>query len=309
MHRATNYLTYGAKAYRFSKKRKAFKPTTLYLLEEDPSILQYISDSKAYTKTRIFLNSIRDITESPSFSLISSIFKNPVGNAKHLICLDLGEGEFFAIGFKEEGEKSLFWQGLQSEIEKLSIKQKSLETISKDLFIGFDLDGDQTLSLGEAHNLLMKQHIPMNIFDFKKLFNKFDANGNGKIEFTEFLELMKDRLYKYELEDIFRKYCKEAKFCDLKKNAEKPMMTFDEFLFFINHAQDENTTTKELKEALDPFFNDKKEERSYILTYLQFCNYMFNSNNSIFDPKKENVYQVFFEIWKNRKISSILHFF
>ncbi len=303
---ALNLVIYGVKASRFSLKRKVFKPTSLYLLEEDPTILQWISESQPFSKTRFFLRNIRDITENPSFSAISLLFKEKT--EKNLLCLDLGEEKFFALGFFTRKAKELFWQGLQYHLKKLETqKNRNIEGISKDLFINFDENGDNILSKEESRNLLIKLHISMNSSEFEALFKKFDRNSNGFIEFNEFLELMRERLYKPELERIFRKHCKLANFTEKKqgnleekkkfsknfrKNADIPMMTFEEIQRFFAVFQKENLTEKQLKALLDPFFIDKKETRDFSLSFLTFCNLVFSWENSVFDPFHETIYQV-----------------
>ena len=295
MPRAQNLLIYGLKAYRFSKKRKCFKPTSLYLLEEDPGLLQWISDSKSFATTRVALGSIRDITDTPNFSAVSGLFKNPPSGPRHLLCLDIGEELFFAVGFNKEEEKRLFWQGLQYQLKSQKermIKRKSLHTVAKDLFVGYDLDGDQTLSRQEAWNLLTKLHIPLDDSSFNGWFKKFDTNGNGSIEFNEFVELMRERLYKPELEKLFKRLSPISEKMDLKAVSEVPMLQFEEIKKFLLKTQKESLTEKQIKEMLNPFFNDKVESRQYKLSYLTFCNLIFSAENSIFDPLKENVYQV-----------------
>lgn len=202
------------------------------------------------------------------------------------------------MGFNSDTEKILFWQGLQSELKKNISqvkKRRSIENISKGFFIGYDIDGDQTLSKEESWNLLKQLHIPISVLAFGELFKKFDKNGNGKIEFDEFTELMKDRLYKKELEKLFRRHLLDASRnkVDLRKNAEVPMMEFAEVKKFLLKTQQENLTEKQIKEMLDLFFNDKKEERNYKISYLQFCNIIFCMENSIFNPYKETIYQVY----------------
>lgn len=189
---ALNMMTYGVNAFRFSMKRKAFKEVKLYLLEEDPSFLQYVSDTskKPFNSTRINLSSIRDITDTPSFSIIAPIFKKPPQSPQNLLCLDLGQNTFFAMGFNTEEQKNLFWQGLQHQIEIMKSdnkKNRSLNSVVKDLFLGYDVDGDQTLSKAEIRNLLVKLHIPMTLFAFNELFKKFDKNSNGSIFISYFL--------------------------------------------------------------------------------------------------------------------------
>lgn len=296
MPRAQNLLIYGFKAHRFSKKRKSFKPTNLYLLEEDLGILQWISDSKSFATTRVPLGSIRDITDTPNFSAVSGLFKNPpYPGPRHLLCLDLGEELFFAVGFNREKEKRLFWQGLQYQLksqQERMIKRKSLQTVAKDLFVGYDLDGDQTLSRQESWNLLTKLHIPLDEASFNGWFKKFDTNGNGSIEFNEFVELMRERLYKPELEKLFKRLSPISQKMDMKTVSEVPMMQFEEIKKFLVKTQKENLTEKQIKEILNPFFNDKVESRQYKLSYLTFCNLIFSAENSVFNPLKETVYQV-----------------
>lgn len=103
--------------------------------------------------------------------------------------------------------------------------------------------------------------------------------------------MMKERLYKKELEGLFVKHCAAAKKDKLKKESEIPLMEFNEFKRFLSLTQNERYTERQIKELLDPFFNDNKEERDYKLSFLTFCNILFSFENSVFDPSKENIYQ------------------
>lgn len=102
---------------------------------------------------------------------------------------------------------------------------------------------------------------------------------------------MKERLYKRELEKVYKKNCSAAKNADLQKESEIPFMEFFEIKRFLLKTQGETLTEKQIKDFLDPFYNDLKEEREYHLSFLTFCNIIFSSDNSIFDPSKECIYQ------------------
>ncbi|KAL4223343.1 Calmodulin [Mactra antiquata] len=68
----------------------------------------------------------------------------------------------------------------------------------------FDKDGDNTITTAELLTVMRSLgHNPSND-DVKDMIKEVDINGNGKIEFPEFLALMERNLNAFESEDLLR---------------------------------------------------------------------------------------------------------
>merc|ERR1719379_1567691 len=59
-------------------------------------------------------------------------------------------------------------------------------------FDGFDTSGDGTISSKELDRLLRKMDIILRTDQVEALLTKYDADGSGEIDFTEFLSMMVD---------------------------------------------------------------------------------------------------------------------
>merc|ERR1719420_910446 len=59
-------------------------------------------------------------------------------------------------------------------------------------FNNFDTSGDGTISSKELDGLLRKMEIVLRVDQIESLLTKYDADGSGEIDFTEFLSMMVD---------------------------------------------------------------------------------------------------------------------
>merc|ERR1719428_2742526 len=59
-------------------------------------------------------------------------------------------------------------------------------------FNNFDTSGDGTISRKELDGLLRKMEIVLRVDQIESLLQKYDADGSGEIDFTEFLSMMVD---------------------------------------------------------------------------------------------------------------------
>jgi Ca2+-binding EF-hand superfamily protein len=59
-------------------------------------------------------------------------------------------------------------------------------------FNGFDTSGDGTICAKELDRLLRKMEIVLRVDQVEALLTKYDADGSGEIDFTEFLSMMVD---------------------------------------------------------------------------------------------------------------------
>lgn len=74
----------------------------------------------------------------------------------------------------------------------------------REAFNLFDKDGDETISTPELLTVMRSLgHNPSND-DIMDMIKEVDKNGNGKIEFNEFLILMEKKLKTFESEELIR---------------------------------------------------------------------------------------------------------
>lgn len=76
----------------------------------------------------------------------------------------------------------------------------------KNLWIEVDVNMDRTLDLSEIKQLLKKMNYEVRDDYLKSIFNLFDEDHSGKIEFDEFINLMNSMRERRELEVIFNTY-------------------------------------------------------------------------------------------------------
>ncbi|KAH3854083.1 calmodulin-A-like [Dreissena polymorpha] len=74
----------------------------------------------------------------------------------------------------------------------------------REAFDLFDKDGDQTITTAELLTVMRSLgHNPSNE-ELMQMIREVDINGNGKIEFNEFLALMEKNLRCYDSEELIR---------------------------------------------------------------------------------------------------------
>ena len=62
----------------------------------------------------------------------------------------------------------------------------------REAFNAFDADGSGFISSSEIQNALGKMGVTLSAEEANKLISVFDANKSGKMEFGEFLQLVKE---------------------------------------------------------------------------------------------------------------------
>jgi len=67
------------------------------------------------------------------------------------------------------------------------------------IFKKYDHDHDNTMSVAEMHAALMSMGVKISAPDAQSLWDKFDADNNGKLEFEEFYKLFQEAFIMQEL--------------------------------------------------------------------------------------------------------------
>ena len=117
LNESINLVSYGVKISKVCKKGKFSHRCIFYILEDDPSFLQWISSKKSYITSRINLSSVSSISDRPNWKLPGKLSKEP-----HVLCItygdSLGDNHDLILNFVDSNTKMLFWQGLQHFILK-----------------------------------------------------------------------------------------------------------------------------------------------------------------------------------------------
>lgn len=178
--------------------------------------------------------------------------------------------------------------------------------MAQKLFMQADKDGSKTLNFDETKKILQKLHIEITKDYLKHLFEKYDKDKNNSIDLQEFHEIIADITQKKEIIPLFQEFSEEAsKISDFESIREKEIMKEEELLIFFKKSQKESINLEEIR-ALILFLRDFTSEKSISdfldtsrlnkdklkISLSEFSTILFALNNKIFDPEKEEVYQV-----------------
>ena len=125
----------------------------------------------------------------------------------HICVVILGNG--FSHYTYKSFSSSLFTfadSSLPPMVDKLNDKQISE---AKAYFSSFDKDGDGSINNKELETLIQSYGLNPTDFDLMDLMNKFDADGNGTIDFPEFLNYMARKITDKELKMAFDMFDKD----------------------------------------------------------------------------------------------------
>lgn len=138
-----------------------------------------------------------------------------------------------------------------------------------------------------------------------QFFMKYDLDNNNVIDFEEFQKVIEDISQKPELLPIFKKYAGSTRPVLNMTNDKDLIMCFEELQLFFKNEQKQISMDGELEELLLILRNadsgvDLMEmiKKNPILekknvSFLEFTSIIFSMTNSILDPHKAEIYQVF----------------
>lgn len=103
----------------------------------------------------------------------------------------------------------------------------------------------------------------------------------------EFRELINEIFRKKELVPIFQKYTEK----NYQRNVfDIPLMSLNQYLEFMRVEQNQTASIRDLKYLGDKLKNVSPDEKS--LSFDDFSGLVFSINNSVFNPKHIDLYQV-----------------
>jgi hypothetical protein len=134
-------------------------------------------------------------------------------------------------------------------------------------------------------------HIKIGAIYIEKLFYKYDANNSKTIDMNEFHLMIKELMYKKELEEFFLNYLPSSnERVNLEEDCEKPLMTPDQLQRFFEIEQHTVFNEDEIHEIIDAYNEGTDPSRK--VSFLAFSNIIFSKHNLITDPQKVSMYQV-----------------
>ncbi|EAR85196.2 phosphatidylinositol-specific phospholipase C, X domain protein (macronuclear) [Tetrahymena thermophila SB210] len=289
-----NRLVYGTKAEKLFKQGQKKHSRIFFLLDDDYRFLQWISPQKNYTKSRIYLNDIKDISREIHYKV-----KNK--NDQHFLRIQTHNYEL-VIQFFNEKERDQFQCGLQHFLIKaqhhefLEKRQDQVKHLANILFISADKDGNKQLDLEEVKKLLQELHVSVNKKYLKQLFQTYDYNQNNQIDQGEFINIIRDISKKDELLTIFKQYCQS--YNQQVSLDQEGLMTIEEYQLFLQEQQKQNVPIHELLELFRNINNvqinvieSAKTSKDLKISFYQFSNLIFTQENSVLDIKHQEVHQ------------------
>lgn len=137
------------------------------------------------------------------------------------------------------------------------------------------------------------------------MFEQYDKDRNNTIDFQEFQEIIGDITQKKEVVPIFKEFCKGISPTEeINRNVE--IMKDEELMNFYKVSQKELIGIAEIRETIhclrdlnsqksinELADNSRISKEKLRISLSEFTNLLFSMNNSIFDPNKLDVYQVY----------------
>eukprot|EP00301_Raphidiophrys_heterophryoidea_P027390 c9636_g1_i1.p1 GENE.c9636_g1_i1~~c9636_g1_i1.p1 ORF type:complete len:183 (+),score=65.82 c9636_g1_i1:61-549(+) len=143
-------------------------------------------------------------------------------------------------------------------MEKFPNLTKEQMTEYRDAFTLFDADGNGTIETEELLNVMnhLGGHVHYQLADVEKMIRLVDDNGDGKIDFGEFVELMtkSHKSEKEELRDAFNVFDKDGDGCISKKEISEVLnslgqtLTDQELDLIMKYVDTDNNGTVDFDE-------------------------------------------------------------
>ena len=153
---------------------------------------------------------------------------------------------------------------------------------------------------------MQKLHIEITKDYLKRLFELYDKDKNNTIDMDEFQEIIDDITQKKEVIPIFKEFCKESVHIE-ELNRNREIMKEDELTLFYEKCQNQPVEMTEIKTiilclrdftqqmSLTHLMDSSKLNASehMKISLSEFSSILFSINNSIYDPNKQEIYQVY----------------
>jgi hypothetical protein len=109
LNRAINMLVYGTRVNKMTGRGKGKHEVIFYIDEDNHFFLQWLSDNKPLSQTRVDLTGVKRIAESPSFKINKSFQEYD----DLMLAITYGNDDELVLVFEDREDKDLWWQGLQ----------------------------------------------------------------------------------------------------------------------------------------------------------------------------------------------------
>jgi len=148
----------------------------------------------------------------------------------------------------------------------LDENMETMETISEEkisefryAFQLFDKDCDGNITTFELGEILRKLGFKPTLEDLKDMIKEVDLDGNGNVDFQEFLQLMSHKMKDHNTEE---EIMEAFKIFDRDNNG---YVTKDDFKIIMNHLGEAMTN-----EELDEMIHDNDDDGDMQLNYEEF---------------------------------------
>mmetsp|Transcript_44065 Transcript_44065/g.138464 ORF Transcript_44065/g.138464 Transcript_44065/m.138464 type:complete len:156 (-) Transcript_44065:2202-2669(-) len=114
----------------------------------------------------------------------------------------------------------------------------------RDLFLMYDHNGDGSIQTSELGQVLTRMGQPLSVREVQSMINEIDQDGNGSMEFPEFLTMMIRKEVGFDIEDSIKKAFKSL---DTENTGKIPMSQLEE----IMKGQGEDISDEQLREIME----------------------------------------------------------
>jgi len=148
---------------------------------------------------------------------------------------------------------------------------------------------EKDFSLKDLEMFLQNQNIEYNHKFLKKFFKEISSQSkknlkDPKVNFMGLKSILLEFSLKYEIQDIFKQYSENSQDSIIK--WEKKTMSKNEFNDFLKDMQNEKISISKEKHKFSLSFSDEDS-----LSFFEFCQFLFNPKNSIFNPEMSQLFQ------------------
>ncbi|KAL6045272.1 Phosphoinositide phospholipase C [Balamuthia mandrillaris] len=251
--------------------------------------VEFFSEVREGQKTQAFIN--RDIPEKEALSFSLLFNYGPQGKLVENVDKSLNL-------IADSPEQYSFWV---EALRKLFASQRKIDAEYAFVSREWNMHGENTLDFAGTKKLLKKLNVKLPKGELKSKLQLVDTNANRRLDFDEFILLLRLLRERPEFVELFEKY-----------SSNKRYLTLEEFSNFLQFEQQMEVAPKKVKRLMRKFQprdtdayatarrssssllektkTDKKKKKPRLEKF-QFFEYMNSVKNAAFDPKKSIIYQ------------------
>jgi len=257
----------GSSCLKYSKKSKKPAKKTIRLSATE--------DFFALGKSKFELRYIEEIRRgAKTVTLQKQLQSNP--DIKEPLCLSLilVDNKTLDLSFPNENEFTVWFVGLVKTINRIKAGESELTYVTR----VWRKMKKSSISSSQAESLLAKLNFSGDPIYVRQKIKEVDTNGNGRLDFDEFLVLFYILRSRTELDQLFEQY-----------SANKLYMTDVELLRFMHLEQKETDMTLDACRMIIQQYESNVSSPAGISRF-KFTQYMISNLNSALNPSHQLVY-------------------